>query len=166
MAGGCALNGVANARILRETNFKKYYNQSAASDDGTCLGAAYYCWHEVLGQKKRFYMNHAYWGPGYPDADLKKAAESCGYAVRHYATDAQLVEAAADLIVQGKVLGWYQGRSEWGPRALGNRSILANPPTKNMKKIINAKTKRRKSSRPFAPPVLKKYVSIYFEQDI
>jgi carbamoyltransferase len=166
MAGGCALNGVANARILRETNFKKYYNQSAASDDGTCLGAAYYCWHEVLGQQKRFYMNHAYWGPGYPDARLKQAAESSGHVVRHCASDTELVEAAADLIAQGKVLGWYQGRCEWGPRALGNRSILANPAIPNMKDIINAKIKRRESFRPFAPTVLKEYVSTYFEQDI
>jgi carbamoyltransferase len=166
MAGGCALNGVANARILRETNFKKYYNQSASSDDGTCLGAAYYCWHEVLGQQKRFYMNHAYWGPGYPDSRLKQAAESSGHLVRHCASDAELVEAAADLVAQGKVLGWYQGRCEWGPRALGNRSILANPAIPNMKEIINAKIKRRESFRPFAPTVLKEYVSTYFEQDI
>jgi carbamoyltransferase len=166
MAGGCALNGVANARILRETNFKKYYNQSAASDDGTCLGAAYYCWHELLGQKKRFYMNHAYWGPGYPDTQLKQAAESSGHLVRHCASNEELVEAAADLIAQGKVLGWYQGRCEWGPRALGNRSILANPAIPNMKDIINAKIKRRESFRPFAPTVLKEYVSTYFEQDI
>ena len=166
MAGGCALNGVANARILRETNFKKYYNQSAASDDGTCLGAAYYCWHELLRQKKRFYMNHAYWGPGYSDTQLKQAAESSGRLVRHCASDEELVEAAADLIAQGKVLGWYQGRCEWGPRALGNRSILANPAIPNMKDIINAKIKRRESFRPFAPTVLKEYVSTYFEQDI
>jgi len=166
MAGGCALNGVANARILRETQFRKYYNQCAASDDGTCVGAAYYCWHEVLGQKKRFYMNHAYWGPEYPESRLKQAAESSEHSVRHYATDAQLVEAATDLLVQGKVLGWYQGRSEWGPRALGNRSILANPSIANMKEIINAKIKRRESFRPFAPTVLKEYVHTYFEQDI
>jgi carbamoyltransferase len=166
MAGGCALNGVANARILRETQFKKYYNQCAASDDGTCLGAAYYCWHEVLGEQKRFYMNHAYWGPEYSEARLKQAAESCGLSVRHCSDDAQLVEVVADLVVQGKVLGWYQGRSEWGPRALGNRSILANPAIPNMKEIINAKIKRRESFRPFAPTVLKEYVGTYFEQDI
>ncbi|HUJ10277.1 MAG TPA: carbamoyltransferase C-terminal domain-containing protein [Verrucomicrobiae bacterium] len=166
MAGGCALNGVANARILRESRFQKYYNQCAASDDGTCLGAAYYCWHEILGQNKRFYMNHAYWGPEYPESQLKQTAESSGHAVHHYPTDAQLVEAVADLLVQGKVVGWYQGRSEWGPRALGNRSILANPSIPNMKDIINTKIKRRESFRPFAPTVLKEYVSTYFEQDI
>jgi carbamoyltransferase len=168
MAGGCALNGVANARILRETQFRKYYNQCAASDDGTCLGAAYYCWHEVLGQQKRFHMNHAYWGPEYSESRLKHAAESCSHLVQHYhyTDDAQLVEAVADLVVLGKVLGWYQGRSEWGPRALGNRSILANPSIPNMKDIINAKIKRRESFRPFAPTVLKEYVGTYFEQDI
>lgn len=166
MAGGCALNGVANARILRETAFQKYYNQCAASDDGTCLGAAFYCWHEVLGQKKRFQMNHAYWGPEYPESRLKQAAESSGLSVRHYADEKELVEAVADLVAQGKVLGWYQGRSEWGPRALGNRSILANPAVPNMKDIINAKIKRRESFRPFAPSVLKECVNTYFEQDI
>jgi carbamoyltransferase len=166
MAGGCALNGVANARILRDTPFRKMYLQCAASDDGTCVGAAYYCWHEVLGRKKRFHMEHAYWGPEYPESRLRVAAESCGHAARYYPTNKQLVEAVADLVAGGKVVGWYQGRSEWGPRALGNRSILANPCIPNMKDIINAKIKRRESFRPFAPTVLKEYVSTYFEQDI
>jgi carbamoyltransferase len=166
MAGGCALNGVANARILRETRFKRYYNQCAASDDGTCLGAAYYCWHQILGRTKRFHMNHAYWGPEYPEARLRSAAEASGHAISHYPDPARLVEAVAGLIAEGKVLGWYQGRSEWGPRALGNRSILANPAIPNMKDIINAKIKRRESFRPFAPSVLKECVSTYFEQDI
>lgn len=166
MAGGCALNGVANARILRETRFTEYYNQCAASDDGTCLGAAYYCWHQVLGQTKRFHMHHAYWGPEYPDARLREAAEASGHRVRHCPDDAALVEAAAELIAAGKVTGWYQGRSEWGPRALGNRSILANPARPDMKDLINAKIKRRESFRPFAPSVLKECVADYFEQDI
>lgn len=127
MAGGCALNGVANARIQRETLFKVHYLQAAASDDGTCLGAAYWCWHNVLGRKERFQMRHAFWGPGYSDERVRAVAEGSGFKVRVCVDDAELVEMAAGLIAAGLVTGWYQGRSEWGPRALGNRSILANP---------------------------------------
>lgn len=166
MAGGCALNGVANARILRETGFEDHYLQAAASDDGTCLGAAYYCWHQVLGREERFHMNHAFWGPGYADDRLRQVAEASGFAVRHCVDDAELVEEAAALIADGQVLGWYQGRSEWGPRALGNRSILANPAIPTMKDTINAKIKRRESFRPFAPSVLKECVAEYFEQAV
>jgi carbamoyltransferase len=166
MAGGCALNGVANARIHRDTPFTAHYLQAAASDDGTCLGAAYYCWHKVLDQKERFYMEHAFWGPEYPDERLRAVAESSGLAVQQCADNSQLVEVAAELIAGGLVMGWYQGRSEWGPRALGNRSILANPTITTMKETINAKIKRRESFRPFAPSVLKEYVPTYFEQTI
>jgi carbamoyltransferase len=166
MAGGCALNGVANARIHRETPFTDHYIQAAASDDGTCLGAAYYCWHQVLGQKERFHMKHAFWGPEYPDERLRAVAESSGLEVRQCADDGELVEVAAELIASGLVMGWYQGRSEWGPRALGNRSILANPSIATMKETINAKIKRRESFRPFAPSVLKEEVATYFEQTV
>jgi len=166
MAGGCALNGVANARILRETAFNDYYLQSAASDDGTCLGAAYYCWHQVLGRQERFHMQHAFWGPEYTDTRLRNAAEASGFQVQHQATDESLIDAASALLVAGKVMGWYQGRSEWGPRALGNRSILANPELPTMRDTINAKIKRRESFRPFAPTVLQEYVPIYFEQNV
>jgi carbamoyltransferase len=166
MAGGCALNGVANARILRETAFRDHYLQSAASDDGTCLGAAYYCWHQVLGRQERFPMQHAYWGSEYPDSRLRAAAEASGCLVKVCKEDADLVETAAGMIADGRVLGWYQGRSEWGPRALGNRSILANPTLAAMKDILNAKIKRRESFRPFAPTVLRDYVPVYFEQDV
>ena len=166
MAGGCALNGVANARTLRETAFSRHYLQAASSDDGTCLGAAYYCWHQVLGREERFHMSHAFWGPEYPDDRLRSAAEASGYTVRQCADNAELVETAAELIANGKVMGWYQGRSEWGPRALGNRSILANPAIPTMKETINSKIKRRESFRPFAPSVIEEYVPTYFEQTV
>jgi carbamoyltransferase len=166
MAGGCALNGVANARILRETPFSDHYLQPAASDDGTCLGAAYYCWHQVLGQKERFHMKHAFWGPEYSDDRLRSVAESSEFVIRQCSDNTELVEIAADLIARGQVMGWYQGRSEWGPRALGNRSILANPALVTMKETINAKIKRRESFRPFAPSVLREEVSTYFEQTV
>lgn len=165
MAGGCALNGVANARILRDTPFRKVYLQSAASDDGTCLGAAYHVWHALLGRKERYHMNHAYWGPEYPEAVLRQAAESVGLPIQELNEPALLAQTA-NLLEEGKIVGWYQGRSEWGPRALGNRSILANPALPGMKDTLNAKIKRRESFRPFAPSVLRELVSTYFEQDI
>ncbi len=166
MAGGCALNGVANARILRDTPFRLPYMQAAASDDGTCVGAAFHCWHATLGRRERFHMQHAFWGPGYDDSAMRRSAEATGLAVEEHASEAACVEAVADLIAAGAVVGWYQGRSEWGPRALGNRSILANPAIPTMKDTINAKIKRRESFRPFAPSVLKEDVAIYFEQDV
>lgn len=166
MAGGCALNGVANARILRETAFETPYLQSASSDDGTCLGAAYHVWHGVEGRTERFHMEHAAWGPGYSDDRIRSVAEASGFAVQVCADDAELCEVASGLIADGLVTGWYQGRSEWGPRALGNRSILANPAILTMKDTINAKIKRRESFRPFAPSVLRERVTTYFEQDV
>ena len=166
MAGGCALNGVANARIHRETPFKEHFLQAAASDDGTCLGAAYYVWHQVLGRTERFHMQHAFWGPGYSDERIRAVAAGSGFQVRECTDEDELVEVAAGLIADGRVTGWYQGRSEWGPRALGNRSILANPAIPTMKDTINAKIKRRESFRPFAPSVLKEEVPTYFEQTV
>lgn len=166
MAGGCALNGVANARIHRETPFREHYLQPAASDDGTCLGAAYYCWHNVLGKGQRFHMQHPFWGPGYSEDRLRRVAEGSGVRLYSCGSEDELVERAADLIAAGHVVGWYQGRSEWGPRALGHRSILANPAIPTMKDTINAKIKRRESFRPFAPSVLREDVSTYFEQNI
>jgi carbamoyltransferase len=166
MAGGCALNGVANARILRDTPFTTSYLQAAASDDGTCLGAAYWVWHNTLGKAERFQMRHAFWGPEYLERRLRKAAESEGFAIQDCGDDGVLVETVAKLIADGLVTGWYQGRSEWGPRALGNRSILANPAIPTMKDTINRKVKRREAFRPFAPSVLAEDVATYFEQDI
>lgn len=166
MAGGCALNGVANARILRDTGFETPYLQAASSDDGTCIGAAYWCWHNTLGKSERFHMKHAFWGPEYSHARHKAAVESTGLKVRECKDEDELVAVASKLIADGLVTGWYQGRSEWGPRALGNRSILANPGIATMKDTINAKIKRRESFRPFAPSVLQEDVATYFEQDV
>ena len=164
-AGGCALNGVANARILRDTPFDSVYIQSAASDDGTALGAAYYCYHNVVGGSERFHMDHAYWGPEYGDDQFKNAAQSCGMAMGHF-PGPQLQQIVAKMLHDRLVVGWYQGRAEWGPRALGNRSILANPTDAQMPHIINTKIKRREQFRPFAPTVLKEHVGTYFEQDV
>lgn len=166
MAGGCALNGVANARILRDTPFTSPYLQAASSDDGTCLGAAFWAYHNVAGGLERYHMQHAFWGPEYSDERHRKAVELTGLQVNEFRDEEALVEAVAQLVSDGLVTGWYQGRSEWGPRALGNRSILANPAISTMKDTINAKIKRRESFRPFAPSVLKEDVATYFEQDV
>ncbi len=166
LAGGCALNGVTNARVLRDTPFNEPYIQAAASDDGTCLGAAYWCWHNVVGSRERFHMEHAFWGPEYSTTRLQSAAEQADGYITECDDIEKLVELASSFIADGLVTGWYQGRSEWGPRALGNRSILANPTIPTMKTTINAKIKRRESFRPFAPSVLREDVGTYFEQDV
>lgn len=166
MAGGCALNGVMNARIYRDFPVERMYLQSAASDDGTALGAAYHCWHARLGRTERFEMRHAFWGPAYPERCIRKAVEMSRLPYRVCRDEEELIRVAADHIAKGAVVGWYQGRSEWGPRALGNRSILANPAVRDMKATINAKIKKRESFRPFAPSVLREEVGRFFEQDI
>lgn len=164
-AGGCALNGVANARVLRDTPFQQTYLHAASSDDGLSVGAALWAWHNVAGGKERFHMQHAYWGPEHDPALLEAAARASGMHVYKVAQD-RLPGIGASLIRAGLVLGWYQGRSEWGPRALGNRSILADPTQPQMKDLINDKIKRREMFRPFAPTVLRHAVSTYFEQDV
>ena len=166
MAGGCALNGVMNARIYRDFDVDKMYLQCAASDDGTAIGAAFACWHMGLGKTERFQMKHGFWGPEYPEWRIRQAVEGSGYSAHECRVAGETVRIAADHIADGAVVGWYQGRSEWGPRALGNRSILANPAIKNMKDTINVKIKKRESFRPFAPSVLREEVGRFFEQDI
>ena len=165
MAGGSALNGVANARVLRDTPFKTPYLQAAASDEGTSLGAAMWAWHNVAGGVKRFHMKHAFWGPSYDEARIKADIAAKGCKAERFEDDV-LFGKIVELLRKGCVVGWYQGASEWGPRALGNRSILADPTNPNMKAIINAKIKRRESFRPFAPSVLAEDVKEYFEQDV
>lgn len=164
-AGGCALNGVANARLLRDTPFQNTYIQAASSDDGLSIGAAMWAWHNVAGGRERFHMHHPYWGPDYPEATIRKSAMSSEMPTRQVSFGA-LPLIAARLLHAGLVMGWYQGRSEWGPRALGNRSILADPTRPEMKELINKKIKRRELFRPFAPTILRHAVSKYFEQDV
>jgi carbamoyltransferase len=166
MAGGCALNGVMNARIYRDFPVEQMYLQPAASDDGTAIGAAYHCWHMGLGKTGRFEMKHACWGPEYSEQHILEAIQTSGFAWYKFQDEEELVSTTAGHIADGAVLGWYQGRSEWGPRALGNRSILANPAIRDMKAIINAKIKKRESFRPFAPSVLREEIGRFFEQDI
>jgi carbamoyltransferase len=163
LAGGCALNGVTNAKIAEVTNFNKHYIQSAASDDGTAIGAAYWCLHNIIGSNERFPMEHAYWGPLHNEQAIKLVSNNSKYFVRKFSNESELINSCVENLIQGKVVGWYQGRSEWGPRALGNRSILANPQIKNMKDVINKKIKKRESFRPFAPSVLYEDANNYFD---
>ncbi len=163
LAGGVALNSVANARILRETPFERLYVQPSAGDGGGSLGAALFAWHCVLGGKARFVMDHVYWGQGYGADAIRGAVDEAGLSARLFEDESKLVDMTVDRLVDGKVIGWFQGRFEWGPRALGNRSILADPRREEMKDIVNNKVKFREPFRPFAPSVLAEAASEYFK---
>jgi carbamoyltransferase len=171
LAGGCAYNSVANGKIQQRTRFKRAYLQSAAGDAGGAIGAALAAWHHAGGRRCEP-MTHAYWGPGYDDDALaacveaqraELAAQDC--SIRNVAGEAELTETVAQAIAAGHVVGWFQGRMEWGPRALGNRSILGDPRRGDMKEILNLKIKRRESFRPFAPSILREAVADWFERD-
>jgi len=166
LSGGCALNGVNNSKILINHKINDFYIQSAASDDGTALGAALYCLHKVVNYKKRFHMEHSYWGPSYSTSVIKKSIIDKSLKYIDLNNEFELYEDASNEISKGKIVGWYQDASEWGPRSLGNRAILANPNIKNIKNLINSKIKKRESFRPFAPSVLEEDAHIYFEQSI
>jgi len=163
MAGGVALNSVANGKILRQTPFKHLFIQPAAGDAGCALGAAMYVYHVLLQQPRRFVLEHAYWGEEHSPAQIRAFLDENGIAYQEFTNDDGLMDRVTDLLVQGKVVGWYQGRFEWGPRALGNRSILADPRRKEMKDIVNRKIKFREPFRPFAPVVLEEKVQDYFD---
>jgi carbamoyltransferase len=167
MAGGCAMNSVANGKVRANTPFTDVYIQPAAGDNGTALGAAYYVWNQVLGNTRSFVMEHGYWGTQYLSADVRPAIESrrdeeWEYDTRSYTDEALLCGAAATLIAEGNVVGWFQGRMEWGARALGNRSILADPRRADMRELINTKIKFRERFRPFAPSILEDALDEYF----
>lgn len=165
MAGGVALNSVANGRILRETPVTDLYVQPAAGDGGTALGAALYAYHVVLGHPRRFVMEHAYWGASMDPAAIRRVARESGLRFDEDLDEARLVDRTVDLLSQGKVVGWAQGAFEFGPRALGNRSILADARSTAMKDVVNVKIKFREPYRPFAPSVLVERAADYFELD-
>ena len=167
LAGGCAMNSVANGKIRKRTPFKSVYIQPAAGDNGTALGAACYVWHQVLDHRREFRMEHGYWGTAH---DVEEAVgmvpRSDGewrYTIEVYATERDAARVAASLIASGNVVGWYQGRMEWGARALGNRSILADPRRADVRELINTKIKFRERFRPFAPSVAEEALHEYFE---
>ena len=164
LAGGVALNCVVNGKIFDETPFRRVYIQPAAYDGGTSVGAAYHVWHQVLGRPRGFVMDHAYWGPEFGDARLKQALEDAGVAYAEL-PEPEILSRTADALADGKIVGWYQGRMEFGPRALGNRSILTDPRRAEMKDILNARIKHREPFRPFAPVVLEEATGDYFTKD-
>lgn len=163
MAGGVALNSVANGRILRETPFEEVYIQPAAGDSGGALGAALYAYHAILKKPRRFVLQNCFWGSEYANGSISNVLKEQGLPYEEFDDDERLVERVVDGLTQGKVVGWFQGRFEWGPRALGNRSILADPRRSEMKSIVNAKIKFREPFRPFAPVILEERTAEYFD---
>jgi len=163
LAGGVALNSVANRRILQETPFEELYIQPSAGDGGGALGAAMVAWHCALGNQERFVMDHAYWGQGFEADEIQSALDRAGARYTHIPDTDKLIETTVDSLTSGEVVGWFQGRFEWGPRALGNRSIIADPRSDEMKDIVNNKIKFREPFRPFAPSVLAGKAEEYFD---
>ena len=171
LAGGCAMNSVANGKVRRNTPFRRVYVQSAAGDAGGAIGSALTVWHK-LGGKRNFVMDHAYWGPAFNATEIRTVLDAHGFdiaaancKVEDIGDEAALCRRTAEAIAKGQVVGWFQGRMEWGPRALGNRSILCDPRRPDMKAILNDKIKRRESFRPFAPSVMEEAVAEWFEED-
>jgi carbamoyltransferase len=163
LAGGVALNSVANGRILRETPFEELFIQPAAGDGGGALGAALFGYHMVLGKPRSFVLRHAYWGQEFGTDDVDAFLKANNIAHTHYTDDDRLMARVVAHLAAGRVVGWYQGRSELGPRALGNRSIIADPSNPAMKDIINTKIKFREPFRPFAPSVLVERAGEFFD---
>ena len=163
MAGGVALNSAFNGKVLPNSAFEEIYIQPAAGDAGTSLGVCYYIYHQVLGQPRVFVQENAYTGPRYSNDAVADALRRCDLAYRELDEQALTAEAA-HLVAEGNVLGWFQGRMEWGPRALGNRSIIADPRRADMKDILNARIKHREPFRPFAPSILEEATGDYFDQ--
>jgi carbamoyltransferase len=171
LAGGCAMNSVANGKVRRRTKFQRVYVQAAAGDAGGAIGSALAA-HHKLGGKRSFLMDHAYWGPQFSEEEIARVIDEhrtlireAGCLVQTQVDVSELCQRAAASIADGKVVGWFQGRMEWGPRALGNRSILGDPRRADMKAILNEKIKRRESFRPFAPSILEEAVGDWFEEE-
>jgi carbamoyltransferase len=163
MAGGVALNSVANGRVIKETPIREIFIQPAAGDGGGALGAALYAYHCALGKPRSFVMKHAYWGQEFSQGAINDFARGCGMPYQTYTKEDELLDAVVEELTAGHVIGWYQGRFEWGPRALGGRSIIADPRRTDMKEIVNVKIKFREPFRPFAPSVLAEAAERYFD---
>jgi carbamoyltransferase len=164
LAGGCALNSVANGKLFDRTPFRRTYIQPAAGDEGLAIGAALHTYHSALKQPRRHQLKHSYLGPEFSETRVLTALQDAGLEY-HQMNRNDLLEETAEHIAIGNVVGWFQGRMEWGPRALGNRSILAHPGRADMKDILNARIKHREWFRPFAPSILAEYQHEYFEHD-
>jgi carbamoyltransferase len=168
LAGGVAFNCVANGKIFDQTPFEQVYVHPAAGDAGLAVGAAFYLWHQRIGKPRTFVMDHAYWGPEYSREEIRQTLDSSGLEARSFHVqelrEDQLLRQTAAIIAEGKILGWFQGRAEWGPRALGNRSIVADPRRPEMKEVLNRRIKHREIFRPFAPSILAESTGQWFEK--
>ncbi|MCI5140593.1 MAG: carbamoyltransferase, partial [Candidatus Electrothrix sp. ATG1] len=163
VAGGVALNSVMNGRIVKESDFHDIYVMPAAGDNGTAIGAAYCLYHRVLDQPRCFVHNDPYVGSFFTDEEIAATISNCKLRADFYE---DITEIGATLLNQGKIIGWFQGRTEIGPRALGNRSILANPTLVHMKDKINAEVKHREAYRPFAPSSIEERCHEFFDLDV
>jgi len=164
LTGGVAMNSVANGKVTRQTPFERVYVPAGAADNGTSFGAAFYVWCRTLNQPRRFVLDHALWGCLSTDDECAEAISQARLPFRTYERDA-LLETTTDLLLEGKVVGWFQGRMELGARALGNRSLLADPRRSDIRDIINLRIKFREKFRPFAPSILEEHVGEWFEID-
>jgi len=169
LAGGCVMNSVMNGKIRGRTPFEEVYIQPASGDNGTALGAAFYIWHQTLGNSRSFVMDHAMWGLEYTQEEIKAELSDFedqlrdrGCTIQTISDERELCRWTSEKIAEGKVVGWFQGREEWGARALGNRSILADPRRTDMREIINMKIKFREKFRPFAPSIREEAMNEYF----
>ena len=163
LAGGVAYNSVMNGKFLLNTPFKRVFIQPAAGDSGTALGVCYQIYNGILNSKHRTVMSGAYTGPEFSNDQIRALLEQSEWPFESY-TDKELTKRAAQDIAAGLVVGWFQGRMEFGPRALGNRSILVDPRRAEMREILNDRIKKREPFRPFAPSILEERVGDYFEQ--
>ncbi|MEK6808603.1 MAG: carbamoyltransferase C-terminal domain-containing protein, partial [Nanoarchaeota archaeon] len=161
-----ALNSVYNGKILQNTPFKRIWIQPAAGDGGTSVGVATYIYNTILGNKREYILKSAYLGPEFSNDEIKKFLDSNKIRYTDFNNDKELIKTTADLIYKNNVVGWFQGRMELGPRALGARSILSNPCNSNMKEILNLKVKHREKFRPFAPVVCEDDALEYFDCDV
>jgi carbamoyltransferase len=164
MAGGCALNSVANGKLFQQTPFRRTWIQPAAGDEGLAIGAALHTYHSTLAQAGRHEMKNSYLGPEFSDSRIESDLKTANLSYRKLDRE-PLLDAVAEQIAAGNVVGWFQGRMEWGPRALGNRSIVAHPGLPDMKDVLNARIKHREWFRPFAPSILVERQNEYFEYD-
>jgi carbamoyltransferase len=164
LAGGVAMNSVANGKITQNTPFKNVYIPVGAADNGTCFGAAFFVWNQILKQPRSFVLKHGYWGSEFTDEECLEVLQNYNFPYQKLEREL-LLNKVVDALCEGKVVGWFQGKMEFGARALGNRSIIADPRRSDMRDIINLKIKFREKFRPFAPSILEEYVGDFFEID-
>jgi carbamoyltransferase len=170
LAGGCALNSLANGKIFDRTPFTDIYIPPGAHDAGGSIGSAFYLYNHILDRPRSFSMDTAYWGPECSDKCIQEVIDRSdvggnGFSIRRADSMESVIAETSRHLADGKIVGWFQGRMEWGPRALGNRSILADPRREDMRDIINSKIKMREMFRPFAPSILEEYTGQYFQKD-